>query len=247
MYLLESEGHDIAELEYKKGANTEVIVCLIDGKYAYLKLSDYYLSTSRHDDVARTAYEHWLEMCFRPSTQGIILDNRGNLGGDSRDMEMVVSPFLTQDMVLGYNRTKNGPGRLDYTPWAENNIHKAQQTRTDIPYVVLADIWSASMGEITTAAIKALPQGHFIGERTFGALGGSATAYDPITYEALTIGELGSIGKHHHIQTSTYQYKLAEGGLLEGVGVTPDQEVLNTDYCIQLDAAINYLNSISSN
>lgn len=244
MYLLELEGH-VTELEYKKGRNTEVIVGLIDGKYAYMKLSDYNLSTSANDDVARTAYEHWLEMCFRPTTQGIILDNRGNPGGNSKDMELVISPFLDQDMVLGYSRTKNGPGRYDYTPWATHSILKAQQTRPDIPYVVLADIWSGSMGELTTAAVKALPQGYFIGERTYGAFGAALTIYNTNTYEPFTVGELGGTGKNHHINTTTYQYKFADEGILEGIGITPDQEVLYTDYRNQLDAAINYLNSVS--
>lgn len=244
MFLLENEGH-VTELEYNKGRNTEVIVGLIDGKYAYMKLSNYQLSTSPNNDNARTAYKHWLEMCFRPTTRGIILDNRGNRGGNSRDLELVVSPFLEQNMVLGYSRTKNGPGRFDYTPWAKDNIIKSQQTRTDIPYVVLADIWSASMGEVTTAAVKAMPQGYFIGERTFGAFGGAVTAYDTTAYGIFTIGELGGSGKHHHINTSSYQYKFADGGILEGIGITPDQEILDSNYRNQLDAAINYLNSIS--
>lgn len=244
MVALENEGH-VTELEYKNGLHSEALVCMIDGKYAYLKLSEYQLSISGQDDEARTAYEHWLEMCFRPTTRGIILDNRGNPGGKEKDLELVISPFLAHDLLLGYNRTKNGPGRLDYTPWAEHKILKAQQTRSDIPFVVLADIWSGSMGELTTAAVKAMPQGYFIGERTYGAFGGASTLMDATTYEMFTVGELGGVGKNHHINTSSYQYKLADGGILEGIGVTPDQEVLYLDYRNQLDAAINYLNSVA--
>src|SRR6202000_1814744 len=69
-------------------------------------------------------------------------------------------------------REKSGNGRLDYTPWApaaampQNGSF--QFTR---PIVVLTDQNSESMAEMTTMAIKSLPNSYIIGDTTWGANG----------------------------------------------------------------------------
>lgn len=229
------------------------IACLIDGKYAYLRLSNYFLTELTADESSLTAdqqrvlrvYKSWLELCFRPATEGVILDNRSNTGGIVNDLQLVISPFLAADQTPAYSRTKNGLHRLDYTPWAPVVIHKTEPNRPDLKYVVLADVWSVSMGEMTTAAVKAMPKGYVIGERTYGGHG-------PLSgnFGATYSGTFGNPDGYHYVYTSSHQLKFEEGGILEGIGITPDEEVLiNLDLLRenhvdnQLGAALKYLNN----
>ena len=101
------------------------------------------------------------------------------------------------------------------------------------------------MGEIEPATIKAvLPTSHIIGERTFGATG----PLQPTNFIDLNYGgPFGGISTmHHYIYTSTFESSIG-GKVLEGIGLTPDQEVLrknhNGDFKAQIDAAIEYIQS----
>lgn len=230
-----------------------VIACLIDGKYAYLRLSNYFLTEltinenglNEEEQRVLNVYKAWLSLCFRSTTEGVILDNRGNTGGIVNDLQCVISPFLGADQTPAYSRTKNGLHRLDYTPWAPVVIHKAEQSRDDLKYVALADVWSVSMGEMTTAAVKAMPKGYVIGERTFGGHG-------PLNgnFGATFSGTFGNIDGYHYVYTSSHQLKFEDGGILEGIGITPDREVLldldllrESHIDNQLHAALEYLNN----
>ena len=74
-------------------------------------------------------------------------------------------------------RYKEGPGRLEYSVWTPyyifpNTRYHRDITAERIPYVILCDINSVSMGEIEPMTIKAvLPTAHTIGERTHGGTG----------------------------------------------------------------------------
>lgn len=74
-------------------------------------------------------------------------------------------------------RYKEGPGRYEHSVWAPYYIYPQSRyhrdlTAENIPYVVLCDLSSVSMGEIETSIIKkVLPTSHTIGERTYGATG----------------------------------------------------------------------------
>ena len=236
------------------GKDFAVTSCLIDGKYAYIRLTKYWLQeviekANRTPEEQRVVdcYNHWMELCFRPSTQGIILDNRLNTGGIVSDLQYVVAPFLANDLTVAYTRTKSGLHPLDYTPWAPLLIYKAQQTRTDIPYVVIASSFSVSMGETSTAAIQTMPNCYFIGERTFGGHG----ALDGIFTNSFS-GTFGDREDYHFVYTTSHQMKYVNGGILEGKGIIPDQEVpldfnalsQNSDDN-QLDAALQYLHAQS--
>ena len=125
------------------------------------------------------------------------------------------------------------------------NTYHRDLTAENIPFVVLCDMYSTSMGEMEPIAIKkALPTSYVIGERTFGALGSLITSNIDITYGG-PFGDLNTM--NHYIYTSTFE-SLINGEVLEGIGFTPDRVVNrkdhNGDYKPQLDAAIEYIQSV---
>ena len=186
---------------------------------------------------------------------GIILDNRANGGGETMDLNIIVGSFLNEKAVWGENRTKEGPGRLEHTAWVPTYVfhdktpYHRDLTAENIPYVVLCDINSISMGEIEPSVIKTLlPTSYIIGERTCGATG----SLMPTTTIDLTYGgPFGDITKmNHYVYTSTMECRI--GGVnREGVGLVPDKIVNRKDYGgdfkPQLDEAIQYIQSIQGN
>ena len=115
-------------------------------------------------------------------------------------------------------------------------------TAENIPFVVLCDIYSISMGEIETIAIKnALPTSYIIGERTFGATGPLITKAVDLTYGGI-FGDINTM--NHYVYTSTFE-TMIDGQVMEGIGFTPDKTVNRKDhegsYKPQLDAAIEYI------
>ena len=175
---------------------------------------------------------------------GVILDNRCNNGGYLSDLNYVVAPFIKKDHAVVSTRYKEGPGRLEHSVWSPVAISPSTTNRDlasdNIPYVVLSNIYSISMGEITTYNISQLPTGYVIGERTYGATGPLLSDAIDFTYG----GPFGDIDReHHYVYTSTYEIKTHDGFVPEGVGFTPNKEVLTRDAGIkgQLDAALEYI------
>lgn len=210
-------------------------------------------STNGANGVSEAAalLKHWLTAIKetpRNQLAGIILDNRANSGGYQDDLDYLIGSFINEKTEIMRTRYKEGPGRLEHSVWTPYYIYPQSQyhrdlTAENIPYVIICDINSISMGEIEPMTIKAvLPTSYVIGERTYGATG----PLQPVTSINLNYG--GPFGNYntmnHYIYTSTFEAQV-DGKVLEGIGLIPDQFVLrknhNGDFKPQLDAAIQYI------
>ena len=201
--------------------------------------------------IAASIIDHWLTAITdtpREQLAGFILDNRANRGGYQDDLDYLIGTFLNNRTEILRTRYKEGPGRLEHSAWtpyyidAQSNYHR-DITAENIPYVVICDLNSVSMGEIEPMIIKAvLPTSYIIGERTWGGTG----PLQPETSIDLNYG--GPFGNpntmHHYVYTSSFESQIG-GKVYEGIGFTPDKEVLrkdhNGDFKPQLDAAIEYI------
>ena len=200
---------------------------------------------------AADVIDHWLTAIMetpREQLAGIILDNRCNTGGYQDDLDYLVGPFLNKKTEILKSRYKEGPGRLEYSAWSPYYLEPQTRyhrdiTAENIPYVILCDIHSVSMGEIEPMVIKSvLPTSYVIGERTFGA----TCPLQPAESIDLNYGgPFGDINKmHHYVYTASFESQVG-GRVLEGIGFIPDKEVLrkshNGSFRPQLDAAIEYI------
>ena len=185
----------------------------------------------------------------RGQLAGIILDNRCNRGGYQDDLDYLVGSYLNQKTEIFKTRYKEGPGRYEHSPWTsyyQSPITRYHRdiTAENIPYVVLCDINSVSMGEIEPMIIKAvLPTAHTIGERTHGGTG----PLQPANCIDLNYGGpfgTSNLSVGHYVYTSTFEAQIS-GKVWEGIGHTPDEIVLRKDYNgdlkPQLDAAFEYI------
>ncbi len=258
-------GYKVIYSGYEK-INTDdlhVSVCYIlfqlpDGRYVpYLWQNGYKMSLimTGVNNIYSTYYkaaqliQKWMDVALKMNKKdlaGVILDNRCNGGGYLSDLNYVISPFIKKDLEVMSTRYKEGPGRLEHSVWSPVTIKPSSENRDlaseDIPYVVLSNIYSISMGEITTYNISQMPTGYVIGERTHGATGPLLSDAIDLTYG----GPFGDIERErHYVYTSTYEIKTHEGFVPEGKGFSPDKEVLTRDAGVkgQLDAALEYIMS----
>ena len=185
----------------------------------------------------------------REQLAGIILDNRCNRGGYQDDLDFLIGNYLNEKTEIMKTRYKEGPGRLEHSPWTPyyifpNARYHRDITAENIPYVILCDINSVSMGEIEPMTIKAvLPTAHTIGERTHGGTG----PLQPANCIDLNYGGpfgISNLSVGHYVYTSTFEAQIS-GKVWEGIGHTPDEIVLrkdyNGDFKPQLDAAFQYI------
>ncbi len=215
----------------------------IQNKILYLYFSDFAFNYSGAKVVPVLNYFFNTIAALPANIKGIVIDVRGNGGGEITDLDYLLGSMITKPLTFGYTRSKNGNGRLDYTPWAPAIVTpQPGAVNITVPIVVLADHTSVSMAEMTTMAIKTLPNGKFIGTTTWGANGPLA----PLVYYN---GGQFTVGSYLSVYTSSSMFKYLDGSIYEGKGVPPDifAKETNAAYSsgvdLQLNAAISYISS----
>jgi carboxyl-terminal processing protease len=243
-------GTDTVNLEGTNSPFTAVSGT-INGNILYLYFSSFAISQAGANTTPVFNYFFNKLRSNPQQLKGVVIDLRGNGGGEISDLDLLVGQMVTSQFTFGYTRYKNGVNRLDYTPWAPAVVKPwvGGSVNVTAPVVVLADHLSVSMSEITTMAIKSLPNGNgkFIGTRTWGANGPltSSVYYDGGQF---TIGSAAfGTGGYMFVYTSSSMFKYLNGDIYEGVGVPPDIYARETTAAylagddLVLDAALRYI------
>lgn len=219
----------------------------INNNILYLHFNVFSLKTA-YDSEANAAVNKVLKYYFdniqNPAgLKGLIIDVRSNSGGALADLNFLLGPLTDQSYSFGSSRSKAGMGRLEYTPWVDAKVTPAKDAKAfTAPVIVLADINSISMAEITTMAVKSLPSGNgkFVGERTWGANG-------PLIGNDFLNGGQFSTGFFNLVYTSSVMLRAKDGKVYEGIGFPPDVEskynaqALAAGRDIQLEKAISLI------
>lgn len=164
---------------------------------------------------------------YNPITNGkvkkIILDLRGNGGGAVIDARIFTERFITKQKVWGYQRTKEGNGRFNYSPWVpvETKPHKFA-IKQNVPMAVLIDENSVSMSEISTMMIKS--QGNHVTIVGDNSAGGTAGLGGQDDFNG------GNRQNNGYLQfyMPLMAFQDSNGQIVEAIGVTPDVKVIPT-------------------
>lgn len=124
---------------------------MLDGKYAYIKLSSF---------ISQEASGEMAEALAKTSVaKGIILDLRGNNGGLLPNAIMIANMFIDNGKIVSI---------VDRDGYNENINARPIGVSTTKPVVVLINQGSASASEILSGALKDHKRALLIGEKTFG-------------------------------------------------------------------------------
>lgn len=230
------------------GENSMLALSYVIDGVIYLRLSDFHLSGAMENEPgnpAELAVRNFQRLILEtPEIQGIIIDVRDNGGGYLDDMNELLAYMIDTPFQFAYTRAKSGLGRLDYGPWVPAMVNPAEQhRRVDAPIVLLTNLYSVSMSELTAMAVSTLPNGCIIGERTYGGTG-------PLAGDFLYSYNGSVANPAVSIYCATAMTKDIHGQIHEGVGIVPDIEVLQdatmeaqlaNGVDLQLERALEYI------
>lgn len=168
------------------------------------------------DAIKRAIAKH--RRALRASPGGIVIDLRGNPGGEV-DQALVVADLFVADGVL--TRTRGRGGRI----LREENAHTSG-TDTSTPLAVLQDRHSASASELLAAALQDHKRAVVVGERSYGKG---------------TVQEVMGLADGSVATFTIARYYAPSDRLIDGVGVAPDVAVVlppTTPVAGQLDAGL---------
>lgn len=225
------------------------ITGLLDNQIAYISFSSFAflddLNSENNAKELKPLLDNYYDLLDSyEGLKGVIIDVRGNFGGYLKDLGTVLGKFVSEPLQICSTKMKNGAGRLDYTPRVPEYLMPSGCKRNlgNIPVVVLADMHSISMAEMTTLTVLQLPKGNgvFIGERTFGGTG-------TINYDFESA--YGGLFENEYLQVYTCATNTVynSGQSYEGKGVPPTIECrLDTDLILQgidnqLERAVEYI------
>ena len=152
---------------------------------AYLQ-TDYNLSAGLKyrilpDNIAYVVYESFqsaigegnlddmffsLRMC-----NGMILDIRGNGGGELDNVEKFASHFTNEKVLVGYRSHKTGTGHTDFSPLEAEYITPSKGVRWQKPCVVLTNRSCFSAANTFVRDMKEMPLVTIMGDQTGGGSG----------------------------------------------------------------------------
>lgn len=140
--------------------------------------------------------------------EGVVLDLRGNGGGDAEAMADVASLFLEDGINLGKFADRSGAS-FELQTYSKRLWRVPQLAQIKLPLVVLTSESTSSAAEIMTAALQAKRRARVIGTATCGCV--------------LAIRNRHALPDGGLLDVSEFDYRTAAGVRLQGLGVTPDE------------------------
>ena len=181
------------DVERRKLENETVTYEMMEDGIGYIQIQEF-------DDVTVDQFSEALDACRREGMQGLILDLRGNPGGNLSTVCEIARMMLPDGLIV-YTEEKNGD-REEYT--CDGNRQLIE------PLVVLVDSNSASASEILAGAVKDYGIGTLVGTTTFGK---------GIVQRIMKLSD-GSA-----VKLTVSKYYTPKGNNIHEIGISPDVEV----------------------
>ncbi|MBW7857607.1 MAG: S41 family peptidase [Leptonema sp. (in: Bacteria)] len=171
-------------------------------KVGIIKVSSFLFEKSLPSELIRREYYQLLDKS-QGKLDGLILDLRGNPGGDLEEAINVGALFLPKDSVVVEIRSKNDRARR------KSRENPLVQNSKDVPIIVLINANSASASEIVASALQDYDAALILGERSFGKA------------SVQTLRQIDSV----LVKLTTARYYAPKGYTVQVYGVEPDIKV----------------------
>ena len=136
-------------------------VKLLENGVAYVKLPAF--SGNAEEGVK---YANTVINALPDALQGVIIDLRGNRGGNMYPMIAAVHRFLPDDVILKFSSRKR-PMSIN-TAFVMKSVGIAKQKPIDSPVALLTDEWTGSSGEAVLICFRGLANARTFGMPTAG-------------------------------------------------------------------------------
>jgi len=175
---------------------------LLDPGYGYLRISQFTDTTAK--DLRRAIVD--LNRMTPDGLKGLVLDLRDNPGGVLEAAVEVADSFLDQGLIVtASGRARDATFRHEAAPG---------DLLSGAPLVVLVNGGSASASEIVAGALKEHHRATIMGTRTFGK--GSVQTVMPLS-------------EGRAIKLTTSRYFTPSGVSIQGLGISPDVDLIAGD------------------
>ena len=165
---------------------------MLDGGIGYIQITEF-------DTVTLDQFTEALAVCRGSGMKGLILDLRGNPGGNLNTVCDIAREILPKGLIV-YTEDKDGK-RSEYTCDGTKEMKE--------PLVVLVDSGSASASEILAGAVKDYGIGTLVGTTTFGK---------GIVQRIISLSD-GSA-----VKLTVSNYYTPNGNNIHKIGIEPDIE-----------------------
>lgn len=146
---------------YKIAAGLRYLI--LDDNIGYIRYGDFTVPFG--DGNLDEVLSHML-LC-----QGLIIDIRGNGGGNLSYAEMFAARFCREKTLVGYMQHKTGKGHGDFSPMEPRYIEPSSGIRWYKPVCVLTNRQVYSAANEFTLYMKSMPQVKIVGDHTGGGAG----------------------------------------------------------------------------
>lgn len=183
---------------------------ILDGGIGYIQIIEF-------DTVTLDQFTEALAVCRGSGMKGLILDLRGNPGGNLNTVCDIAREILPKGLIV-YTEDKDGK-RSEYTCDGTKEMKE--------PLVVLVDSGSASASEILAGAVKDYGIGTLVGTTTFGK---------GIVQRIISLSD-GSA-----VKLTVSNYYTPNGNNIHKIGIEPDIEEKFDSEAYYNDGVDNQLN-----
>lgn len=156
-----------------------------------------YIKIISFQDQVSDEFNKHLDELLAKGMKGLVIDLRNNPGGDLNEVNHIADRILG-DQIIETIKTRDGK---------EESYRSDEATKIDIPFVVLANRYSASASEILSGAIKDTKSGVIIGETTYGKG---------------VVQTINSLGDGSYYKLTTSYYLTPNGTNIHKEGISPN-------------------------
>ncbi|HEY1696521.1 MAG TPA: S41 family peptidase [Polyangiaceae bacterium] len=190
-----ASGHPLATVEDMRAIERSLAGPMVESRLLSRNVG--YVAIRRFSTTVPADVFHAVEELTAQGMESLVVDLRGNAGGEMGAFLQLTADFLREDDLIVTMVDTEGD---------ETEYHVRQSNTYDFPVVVLVDSGTASAAEVFAGCLQAHGRATLIGQRTYGK--GGAQAFVP-TPEGLVYATVAT-------------FRLPDGRSLRGAGVEPD-------------------------